>query len=146
MQCVTSTWYECAVKYARTTEEGSQKSVTETYVVEASSFTEAEKQIIKEMTPFTSGDLEIKKINPMTITEIFFSDKDADDKWFKCKLTFISIDEKTNKEKRSAYSYLVQAGSLLNGLNYMMEEMSKTMTDYVTSNISETKIIDVYRK
>ncbi len=146
MQCVTSTWYECAVKYARTTEEGSQKSVTETYVVEASSFTEAEKQIIKEMTPFTSGDLDIKKLPPITITEIFFSDKDADDKWFKCKLTFISIDEKTNKEKRSAYSYLVQAGSLLNGLNYMMEEMSKTMTDYVTSNISETKIIDVYRK
>ena len=89
---------------------------------------------------------EIKKINPMTITEIFFSDKDADDKWFKCKLTFISIDEKTNKEKRSAYSYLVQAGSLLNGLNYMMEEMSKTMTDYVTSNISETKIMNVIRR
>ena len=146
MKSITSTWYECAAKYARTTEEGSQKTVTETYVVEASSFTEAEKGIIKEMTPFTSGDLEIKKITPMTITEIFFSDKDADDKWFKCKLTFISIDENTNKEKRSAYSYLVQAASLLTALNYMMEEMNNTMMDYITSNISETKIMDVIRR
>ena len=146
MQSVTSTWYECAVKYAHTTEEGAQKSVTETYVVEACSFTEAENRIIKEMTPVSSGDLEIKKICPLTLCEVFFSGKDTDDKWFKCKLTFITLDEKSNKEKRSANTYLVQAASLLTALNYMMEEMNNTMIDYVTSNISETKIMNVIRR
>ena len=146
MQSVTSTWYECAAKYARTTEEGSQKTVTETYVVEAGSFTEAEEMIIKEMTPFTSGDLEIKKISPMTLSEVFFSNNDADDKWFKCKLTFITTDEKSSKEKRSAYSYLVQAASLPTALDYVVEEMKNTMIDYLTSNISETKIMNVIRR
>ena len=70
---------------------------------------------------------------------------DADDSWFKCKLAFITIDEKTDKEKRSAVSYLVQADSLGTALNYVVQEMGKTSIDYVASNISETKIMDVYR-
>ena len=145
MKAVTSTWFECAVRYGRTTEEGPEKKVTETYVVEALSFTEAEAKIIRELSPFTPGELEITKITPMSISEIFFSDRDADDSWFKCKLAFITIDEKTDKEKRSAVSYLVQADSLGTALNYVVQEMGKTSIDYVASNISETKIMDVYR-
>ena len=146
MKAITSTWFECAVKYERTNNEGVNKAVTETYVVEAMSFTEAEAKIIEEMTPYTSGNLEVKKISPMTISEIFFSEKDADDRWFKCKLAFITIDEKTEKEKRSAVSYLVQANSLETALNYVVQEMGKTNIDYLASNISETKIMDVYRR
>ena len=145
MKAITSTWFECAVKYGRTTEEGSEKKVTETYVVEALSFTEAEAKITGEMDPYTSGELEIKKIAPMTVSEIFFSESDKDDSWFKCKLAFITIDEKTDKEKRSAVSYLIQADSLMTALNYIMQEMGKTSIDYVASNISETKIMDVLR-
>ena len=145
MKAITSTWFECAVKYGRTTEEGSEKKVTETYVVEALSFTEAEAKITGEMDPYTSGELEIKKIAPMTVSEIFFSENDKDDSWFKCKLAFITIDEKTDKEKRSAVSYLIQADSLMTALDYIMQEMGKTSIDYVASNISETKIMDVLR-
>ena len=145
MESVTSTWFECVVKYERTTEEGTGKKVTETYVVEALSFTEAEAKIIKEIEPFTSGEFEIKKISPMTISEIFFSENDTDDSWFKCKLTFIVIDEKTCKEKRSSVSYLIQANSLKTALNCVNNFMDTTMTDYVTSNIGETKIMDVFR-
>ncbi len=146
MQSITSTWFECAAKYERTTEDGDMKKVTETYVVEADSFGEAEKKIIEELSPYVSGELEIKKINPMSISEFFFSEKDADDKWYKCKLVFITIDEKSGKEKKSATSYIVQANSLATALNYMTNEMSNTMIDYVASNISETKIIDVFRR
>lgn len=145
MKAITSTWFECAVKYGRTSEEGSEKKVTETYVVEALSFTEAEAKITSEMGPYTSGELEIKKIAPMTVSEIFFSESDKDDSWFKCKLAFITIDEKTDKEKRSAVSYLIQADSLMTALDYIMQEMGKTGIDYVASNISETKIMDVLR-
>lgn len=146
MDAITSTWFECAVKYERTNEDGLKKPVTETYVVEALSFTEAEAMIIREMTPFASGGLEVKKINPMSVKEIFFSHKEADDKWYKCKLTFITIDEKTEKEKRSSSTFIVQANSLSTALGYMTAEMSNTMIDYVASNISETKIMDVFRK
>lgn len=145
MQSVTSKWFECAVKLERTDENGEQKKITETYVVEALSFTEAEQNIIKELASYTSGELEIKKIAPMSISEIFFSNKDSDDQWYKCKLAFITIDEKSDKEKRSSVSYLVQAASLETALSYIVEEMRGTMIDYLASNISETKILDVIR-
>ena len=138
-------FFEVKVKYDKMHDNGVLKSVTETYALDALSFTEAEAKIIRELSPFTPGELEIKKITPMSISEIFFSDRDADDSWFKCKLAFITIDEKTDKEKRSAVSYLVQADSLGTALNYVVQEMGKTSIDYVASNISETKIMDVYR-
>ena len=146
MKAVTSTWFECAVKYGRSTDEGKEKKVTETYVVEALSFSEAEAKVIGEMGHCTSGELESRKIAPMNISEIFFSEKEADDAWFKCKLAFIVIDEKTEKEKRSAVSYLVQADSLGTALNYVVQEMGGTNIDYVASTISETKIMDVFRQ
>lgn len=145
MKAVTSTWFECAVKYERTTEEGPGKKVTESYVVEAFSFTEAEAKILDEMGHHTSGELEIKKITPLNVTELFFSEKDADDSWFKCKLAFITTDEKTGREKRSAASYLVQADSLGTALKYVVQEMGRTSIDYVASTISETKVMDVFR-
>lgn len=145
MQAISSTWFECAVKYERTNDEGAQKKVTETYVVEALSFTEAEKTIIREMTAYSSGELEVKKINPTAFHEVFFSNRDNDDKWYKAKLAFITIDEKTDKEKKSSVTFLVQANSLETALSYVTQEMGKTSIDYLASNISETKIMDVFR-
>ena len=145
MNSITSTWFECAVKYERTNEEGAQISVTETYVVEALSFSEAEAKIIKEMAPYTSGDLEVKKISPTSYHELFFSDLDQDDKWYKANLSFITIDEKSGKEKKSPVTFLVQASSLETALSYVAQEMVKTAIDYLPAIMSETKIMDVFK-
>lgn len=144
MRAKTSTWFECVVKYERTNEEGNKQKVSENYVVETMSFTEAEAKIIKEITPYATGDLEIKKIAPLSISEIFFSDKDKDDKWYKCKLAFITIDEKSSKEKRTTVSYIVQADSLKTAMEYVTKEMEQGMVDYLTSAINETKYMDVF--
>ena len=76
--------------------------------------------------------------------EIFFSDCETDDRWYKAKLQFITIDERTEKEKRSASTYLVQAGTLDGAVKNINKVMQDTMIDYEKSNISETKIVDVY--
>lgn len=146
MNSITSTWFECAVKYERTDEEGIQKNVTETYVVEALSFTEAEAKIIKEMSSYTSGGLEVKKISPTSYHEVFFSNLDQDDKWYKAKLSFITIDEKKGKEKKTPVTYLVQAVSLETALSYVTQEMGKTAIDYLPAIMSETKIMDVFKR
>jgi len=76
--------------------------------------------------------------------EIFFSDADSDDKWYKAKLQFITIDEKTEKEKRSTVTYLIQAGSLPVAVKHIDEVMGGTMIDYVISAIQETQVMDVF--
>lgn len=140
----TSTWFECKVRYGKTQEDGSEKMVNELYVVDALSFTEAEDSIIDNMSVYASGEFKVANINPTNYNEIFFSDIDDDDLWFKARLAFITIDEKSNKEKRSYVNYLIQAKCIERAKRYVDEVMGKTMIDYELKSLSETKILDVF--
>ena len=144
MRSRTSTWFETKVKYQKTMEDGSEKVVSEAYVVDALSFTEAESAIIDEMSVYVSGELKVSGIGKACYGEIFFSDVDDDDKWYKAKLQFITIDEKSEKEKRSNVTYLVQAKSLARALRYIDEVMGKTMIDYDVVGLNETKLMDIF--
>jgi hypothetical protein len=125
-------------------EDGLQKKVNENYVVDALSFTEAEKRIMEEMSSYISGEFTIKDIKIAPYKEIFFSDEEMADRWYKAKLEFITIDEKTEKEKRSAVNYLVQAGTLKGAVGNIESVMGTTMIDYVIASVTETKLMDVF--
>lgn len=140
----TSIWFETRIRYDKTMEDGRNKKVTEQYVVEALSFSEAEKRITEEMSHYVSGEFGVKAIKLAAYSETFFSDIDTDDKWFKAKLAFITLDEKTDKEKRTPVTYLVQAASLDKARAYVKEVMEKTLIDYDVISISETHFIDVF--
>lgn len=140
----TSTWFETRVRYDKTMEDGRNKKITEQYVVEALSFSEAEKRITQEMSHYVSGEFGVKAIKLAAYSETFFSDIDTDDKWFKAKIAFITLDEKTDKEKRTPVTYLVQAASLDKARAYVKEVMEKTLIDYDVISISETHFIDVF--
>lgn len=144
MRSRTSDWFETKIRYAKTQEDGTQKNVTELYVVDALSFTEAESEILEEMKVYISGDYKITDIKPAAYHEIFFTDMDKDDKWYKAKLQFITIDEKTEKEKRSTVVYLVQAATLGAAVKNIDEVMGGTMIDYAIASVAETQIMDVF--
>lgn len=144
MRSRTADWFETKIRYEKTQDDGTQKKVTEQYVVDALSFTEAESAITEEMKAYISGDYKITDIKTAAYHEIFFSDLDKDDKWYKAKLQFITIDEKTEKEKRTSIFYLVLAGSLTKAVNYIDEFMGKTMIDYAIASVAETQIMDVF--
>ena len=125
-------------------EDGLQKKVTEAYVVDALSFTEAETTITEEMSSYISGEFEVSDIKKASYKEIFFSEAEVDDRWYKAKLQFITIDEKTDKEKRSNVYYLVQAKSLPVAVKHIEEVMGTTLIDYVIASLAETQIMDVF--
>ena len=105
MRSRTSMWFETRVRYDKTMEDGSNKKVTETYTVDALSFSEAENFITEEMSHYITGDFEVKGITPAAYGEIFFSDADTDDNWFKTRLSFITIDEKSERHLSCASSF-----------------------------------------
>lgn len=146
MRSKTTSWFETKIRYDKTMEDGRNKKVTEVYTVEALSFTEAESVITEEMSHYVSGEFDVKAITRAPYGEIFFSDADSDDKWFKTRLAFITIDEKTEKEKRSNVVYLMQAATLDKARQYIKEVMIKTMIDYEVVSISETPIMDVFER
>lgn len=138
------TWFECKVRYEKVAENGMNKKVTEPYLVDALSFTEAEARIIEEMTPFISGDFTVSDVKRANYSELFPSNEDAADRWFKFKLYYITIDEKSGAEKHVATNILVQAADLRDAIVKMDEGMKGTMADYVIASVSETAIMDVY--
>ena len=144
MRTRTATWFETKIQYEKTMEDGLQKKVKEQYVVDALSFTEAEKRITEEMSSYISGAFDVADIKKATYKEIFFSDEATADRWYKAKVQFITIDEKTEKEKRSNVYYLVQASTLQCALKNVDEVMGGTMIDYAIAAISETTVMDVF--
>ena len=144
MRTRTASWFEIKIKYEKTMEDGLQKRVTEAYVVDAMSFSEAEKRITEEMSSYISGEFDVSDIKMASYKEIFFAENESADRWYKTKLQFITIDEKTEKEKRSNVYYLVQASSLKGAVQNIEDVMSGTLIDYVIASIAETSLMDVF--
>lgn len=140
----TAKFFEVIIKMIETVEDGCEKMVKKTIVVDALSFGEAEKKAIEEMLPYSIDWVEVVNINPASYGEVFTSDDDTDDQFFKAKLEFITIDERTEKEKRSKVTYLVQAKSLARALRYVDDVMSRTMIDYDSVGIVGTNIEDCF--
>ena len=144
MKSRTAIWFECKIAYEKVMEDGLQKKVKENYVVDALSFTEAESHIMEEMSSYISGEFTIEDIKIASYKEIFFSEEEMADRWYKAKLQFITIDEKTEKEKRSNVYYLVNAGTLKGAVNNIESVMGTTMIDYVIVSVAETTLMDVF--
>ena len=115
MRTKISNWFEVKMRYDKVHEDGYEKKVTESYVVEALSFGEAEKKAIEFLGSYVSGEIQVVNINPMKFQEVFFNEQESCDRYYKAILQFITIDEK----------------------------MHGTMIDYQIASVSETKVIDV---
>ena len=144
MESKVSKFFEVKIQYLKMQEDGKEKKVTEQYVVEALSFTEAESRIAEEMLPYTDGDLDIVSEKIAPYYEILLSENSNDDKWFVSKVAFITIDEKTEKEKKQTFRYLVQAATSELALDYTKEMCSHGMSDYSIDSVQDTPTLDVF--
>ena len=144
MRSRTTIWFEAKIRYEKMMEDGCLKKVTETYVIDALSFGEAENRILEKMGSYVSGEIDVCALKIAPYKEIFFADSNMADKWYVAKLAFITIDEKTDKEKKTRVCYLVNAGNINAAVKNIEEQMAGTMIDYDTFNVSETQILDVF--
>ena len=135
-------WFECKVSYEKMMENGIQKKVTEPYLVDALSFTEAEARIIEEMKPYISGEFTVTDIKRAKLAELFFNE--TGDRYYKIKVFFITLDEKSGAEKKTAVQMLAQASDLKEAISILDEGMKGTMADYSIGSVTETMIMDIF--
>lgn len=136
--------FECGIRYEKTLENGMQKKVTELYIVDALSFTEAESRIIKEMACYVSGEFDVVSEKITNYSQLVKSDNSQADKWYKVKINYIQTDEKTGKEKKTATYLLVQAKDIDDARRMTNKYMEGTVVDWDCEAVSETKIMDVF--
>lgn len=135
-------WFECKISYEKMLENGMQKKVTEPYLVDAFSFTEAEARIIEEIRPYVSGEFTVADIKRAKFAELFFNENG--DRFFKAKVYFITLDEKSGAEKKTAVQMLAQASDIKEALAVVEQGMAGTLSDYSISSLTETAIMDVF--
>lgn len=141
---IMNNWFECKVRIEKVLEGGATKKVVEPYLVDAMNFTEAEARIIEEIKPFASGALEVSDIKRARYCEMFTAEEESCDKWYKVKCVFITLDEKTQAEKRTSQLMLVQASDLRDAVKRFDEGMKGSMIDYEIATVQETPILDVF--
>ena len=139
---ISSDWFETKVRYNKEV-DGDYKKVTEIYTVDAFSFTESETRIIDEMSKYISGEYSVVDIKKAPYKDILFNDDDQASFWYKVKVGFITVDEKTEKEKIQNVVYLVQAENLRQAARLIDENFTGLSSDYVITEVKETKVMDV---
>ena len=144
MKSKVSKYYEVKIQYHKMQEDGKEKKVTEQYVVEALTFTEAESRIIEEMTPYISGEFDVVSEKIAPYNEILISDSLNDDKWFISKVSLITIDEKTSKENKTSMRLLVQADTSQTALEYTKKLFDSSMTDFSIDAVKDTPTLEVF--
>lgn len=122
-------------------ENGVEKKVTESYLVDALSCTEAEARMLKEMEPYINGAFSISSVKQAKYSEIFLGEGDY---FFKCKVVFITLGEKSGTEKESSTNMLVQASNLREAIKKLDKGMEGSIADYHIKGVNETKIMDVF--
>ncbi len=138
-----SNWFECKVKYQKIDEEGRQKAVSELYMVDAVSFTDAEGRITKELEEYAGlGEFNVTSIRTASYSEIV--PNESGDRWFKCKAVFVSYDEKSGKERRSATNILVQASDVKDAFDTLSKALSTSISDFTIPAIQESSIMDIF--
>ncbi len=139
-------WFECKVSYERQAEAGGMVKVSEAYLVDALSFTEAEARIIEEIRPLISiGELSVTNIRRMKLADLFLSDNDEDDRFYRIKVMMITYDEKADKEKKTAVAVLIQSDSLINAVKRLEQEYGE-LENYEIAAVTETALLDVFKE
>jgi hypothetical protein len=140
---MASNWFECAVKFERMGDEAIVQKVTEKYLIDALSFTEAEARIIEHLRPFIDGELTVSTVKRGKISEIFFNENG--ERWFKAKVNYITLDEEKGVERKIPCTMLVQADDIKEALNGIFEGMKGSMADYEIYSITTTEIEEVVK-
>lgn len=138
-------WFECRVSYDKVQENGNIKRITEAYLVEAENFTEAEERITRAMQPYISGDFTVSAVRRRNYDTVIDCDGEGG-YYYRVKIAVITIDEKTAAEKKTNLFLIVQADDLATALVEVREYMRQSVEDWSLHTITETPILDVYRK
>ncbi|MDR1698234.1 MAG: DUF4494 domain-containing protein [Prevotellaceae bacterium] len=141
-------WFECKVRYEELDPSGKQAKKTTPYLVDAMSFTEAEKRIIEEMKPYLGGEFTVANIRRVNVNEMFEDPNANDDKnsiWYRCKVNFVTLDEEKAIEKKTATQMYVQASDIKEALENLQGGLKGMMADYEIASITETAIMDVFK-
>lgn len=136
-----ATWFLCKIRYRKQEENGKQTTINEAYLIDSVSFTEAEARVYQELSSIIK-DFNLVSVSPMRLADVFHYD-DAE-KWFKCKVSYVSLDEKSGKEKKVQNTMLVSAANVKQAYERIEESLRTMLVPFDISDINSTNILEIF--
>ncbi|KQS33997.1 DUF4494 domain-containing protein [Dyadobacter sp. Leaf189] len=136
-----ASWYLSKIRYQKEDEAGSLRTINEAFLFDAVSFTEAEARAYSSIVTGAS-DFSVLSITRMRLADIFTYEEG--EQWFKAKVIYFSVDEKSGKEKKVVNYMLVNADGIQQALDRINESMRNFLIPYETTDIVLTPIVDVF--
>ncbi|MDG1277450.1 MULTISPECIES: DUF4494 domain-containing protein [Algoriphagus] len=136
------TWFLCKVKYAKENEEGLLKNISEQYLVDAVSFTEAEAVLYDRLASQIRGDFQVTGISKSNIVDVFHYEES--DIWYKCKISYLVADADSGKEKKVTQYMIVTADDVKNAFDRIQESLSNMLVSFRIPDIVESPIVEVF--
>ena len=136
------TWFECKVKYVKIDDDGRERKVSEVYLVDAVTFTDAETRIIQNVQTMVRGEFIVDNIKKSNIVEIF--PHENGEWWYKAKIGIVTIDENAGKEKKINNYFLVSADDIKQALQRLEDGLSYILVPYQTTSLAISTIVDVF--
>ena len=134
-------WFMCKVKYQKEEDNGAFRNVTEPYLVDAMSFTEAEARIYEELGSVIRGEFVVSGISKSRIEDIVhYEDSDV---WYKCKISY-SVSEESGKEKKITNYMLVTASDVKQAYDRIYESLNNMLVTFTVPEIVETTIVEIF--
>ena len=135
-------WFLCKVKYAKENEQGLLKNVSEQYLVDAVSFTEAEARIYDMLGSTIRGDFQVTNISKSNFVDVFpYDDIDI---WHKCKITYVVADADSGKEKKVTQYMLVTAHDVKEAYERIHESLNNMLVTFRVPDVTESPIVEVF--
>ncbi|MGB1103730.1 MAG: DUF4494 domain-containing protein [Crocinitomicaceae bacterium] len=135
-------WYTVKVKFTKEFQDGTLKRVTEPYLVSSLSFTEAEARIYQEVGEFVRGEFLVTSISKTDYADIFHYEEAED--WYKCKVTYVTEDADSGKEKKINNNFLVSAHNVKEAYERMEESLKGLMVTFEIPTIALTPLVEIF--
>lgn len=135
-------WYLVKCKYTKEYRDGTLKRVTEPYLINAASFTDAEARVYEEVADGIRGEFSVKAIKKENLQDIF--QYDDSDTWFKCQVSHVIEDADSGKEKKASNYMLVSAENAKQAYDRIEENLKTMMASYEIRKVVLTNILEVY--
>ena len=136
-------WFLCKVKYKKEDEKGMLKNMSEQYLVDALSFTEAEARIYEELSSVIRGEFLISNLSKSRLVDVF--EYEDGEYWYKCKTTYVSADDDSGKERKVTNYMLVSASDVKEAYARIEENLTGMLVPYRIPEVVETPIMEIFR-
>ena len=135
-------WFNVKCKFTKESTDGTLKRVTEPYLVNAMSFTEAEAAIYREVGEFVRGEFLVTAMAKVDYMDIFaYTDSET---WYEAKVSYVSEDADSGEEKKITNKYLVTAHTVKEAYERIEESLKGLMVTYETPTITKTPIVEIF--